>query len=181
MITWRRLGETDFPRLRRWLEEPHVARWWNHETSPEAVARDFGPAARGEEPSEDLLVLLDGEPVGLVQRCRFADYPEYIDEFAGQVDVPKGAMSLDYLIGDPRQVGQGLGARMIRAIVDATWTDHPDATAIIIPVSAANRASWRVLEKAGLHRIAEAELAPDNPVDDRAHYVYRIDRPGSVT
>lgn len=177
MISWRRLDEPDFPLLRQWLEQPHVARWWNHETSPQAVARDFGPAARGEEPSEDLLMLLDGEPFGLVQRLRFADFPEYIDELAGQTEVPDGAMSIDYLIGDPLRVGQGLGTRMIQAIVLATWTDHPEATMVLVPVHAGNHASWRTLEKAGLRRVADVSLKPDNPIDDRAHYLYRIDRP----
>ncbi|MFE6163942.1 GNAT family N-acetyltransferase [Streptomyces sp. NPDC056486] len=177
MISWRRLDEPDFPLLRRWLEQPHVARWWNHETSPDAVARDFGPAARGEEPSEDLLMLLDGEPFGLVQRSLFADYPEYGDELAGQVDVPRGAMTIDYLIGDPRQVGRGLGTRMIQAIVRATWADHPQVSAVLVPVHVGNPASWRILEKAGLRRVAEVSLEPDNPLDDRAHYLYRIDRP----
>ncbi|MFF1695876.1 GNAT family N-acetyltransferase [Streptomyces sp. NPDC058257] len=177
MISWRRLDEPDFPLLRRWLEQPHVARWWNHETSPAAVARDFGPAARGEEPSEDLLVLLDGEPFGLVQRSRFADYPEDGDELAGQVEIPRGAMTIDYLIGDPRRVGRGLGTRMIQAIVRATWADHPRATAVLVPVHVGNPASWRVLEKAGLRRVAEVSLEPDSPLDDRAHYLYRIDRP----
>ncbi|MEU7518035.1 GNAT family N-acetyltransferase [Streptomyces sp. NPDC042898] len=180
MITWRRLGEPDFPQLGEWLAHPHVARWWNHETSPEAVARDFGPAARGEDPSEDLLAFLDGRPLGLVQRCRLADFPEYETELAAEVDVPAGAMSIDYLIGDPRLVGRGHGVHLIRAIVAATWTDHPEATAIIVPVHTANRPSWRALEKAGLHRVAEASLEPDNPIDDRSHYVYRIDRPGDA-
>ncbi|WP_345982866.1 GNAT family N-acetyltransferase [Streptomyces sp. DSS69] len=62
MITWRRLTEDDFPLLISWLERPHVARWWNHETSVEAVRRDFGPAVRGEEPSEEPLAHLDGGP-----------------------------------------------------------------------------------------------------------------------
>ncbi|WP_190079531.1 GNAT family N-acetyltransferase [Streptomyces longisporoflavus] len=177
MISWRRLAEPDFPLLRQWLEQPHVARWWNHETSPEAVARDFGPAARGEEPSEDLLMLLDGEPFGLVQRSRFADYPEYGDELAGQAEIPRGSVSIDYLIGDPLRVGQGLGTRMIRAIVRATWADDPEATAILVPVHRGNQASWRALEKAGLRRVAEVSLEPDNPVDDRGHYLLRIDRP----
>ncbi|MEU6762664.1 GNAT family N-acetyltransferase [Streptomyces sp. NPDC046853] len=177
MISWRRLTEADFPLLRRWLEQPHVARWWNHETSPEAVARDFGRAARGEEPSEDLLVLLDGEPFGLVQRSRFADYPEYGDELADQAEIPRGAVTIDYLIGDPLRVGRGLGTRMIRAIVRATWADYPEATAILVPVHVGNPASWRALEKAGLRRVAEVSLEPDNPLDDRAHYLLRIDRP----
>jgi aminoglycoside 6'-N-acetyltransferase len=61
--------------------------------------------------------------------------------------------------------------------VERTWDDHPDAGCIIVPVVAANRASWRALEKAGLRRVATGELTPDNPVDDRLHHVYRVDRP----
>ncbi|MCX4672931.1 acetyltransferase [Streptomyces sp. NBC_01381] len=176
-ITWRRLAERDFPLLRQWLLQPHVARWWNHETSPEAVARDFGPAARGDEPSEDLLMLLDGEPFGLVQRCRLADYPEYVAELVDQAEVPAGAVSIDYLIGDPRRAGRGLGTLMLRAVIEATWSDHPDATAMLVPVHVGNPASWRALEKAGMRRVADVDLEPDNPVDDRAHHLYRIDRP----
>jgi aminoglycoside 6'-N-acetyltransferase len=177
MIGWRRVVEDDFPLLREWLRREHVVRWWNHETSLEAVARDFGPAARGAEPSEDLLVLLDDEPVGLVQRLRYGDYPEYIAELAPFLAVDAEAVSIDYLIGDPSRTGRGLGPRIIRAVVDATWNDYPDAPSVVVPVSAHNRASWRALEKAGLRRIAEGELTPDNPIDDRLHYVYAIDRP----
>jgi aminoglycoside 6'-N-acetyltransferase len=176
-FSWRRLTEADFPLLASWLAEPHVARWWHHETSPQALARDFGPAARGDEPSEDLLVLLDGEPLGLVQRLRIADFPEYLAELTPIVDVPDGSFGIDYLIGDVRQTGRGIGPRMIRAIVERTWSDYSDASCLIMPVSAANRTSWRALEKAGLRRIAEGELEPDNPIDNRNHVIYRIDRP----
>ncbi|MGR7002120.1 GNAT family N-acetyltransferase [Yinghuangia aomiensis] len=131
-IAWRRATEADFPLLREWLEHDYVARWWNHETSPEAVARDFGASARGEEPSEDWLALRGARPFGLVQRCRVADYPEYADDLAGIVAVPVGA---------------------------------------------ANRRSWRALEKAGFTRAGECDLEPDNPIDEPLHYVYRLDRP----
>lgn len=177
MFTWRRITERDFPLLQHWLEQPHVARWWNHETSPEAVERDFGPAVRGEEPSEDLLATLDGRPLGLVQRSWLRDYPEYRDEVAGLTEVPAGAMTVDYFIGDAEQVGRGHGPRMIRSAIGLTWADNPTATTILVSVSAANRASWRALKKAGLARVAEGELEPDNPIDDRLHYVYRLDRP----
>jgi aminoglycoside 6'-N-acetyltransferase len=179
VITWRKLTEDDFPLLRGWLLQPHVARWWNHETSPEAVARDFGPVARGEEPSEDLLVFEDGEPVGLVQRSRYGDYPEYLEELAPILPVDGEAVSVDYLVGDPDRCGHGLGPRIIAAVIAATWDEYPKAPAVVVPVSAANRASWRALEKAGLTRVAEGELEPDNPVDDRDHVVYRVDRPST--
>lgn len=177
MITWRRVTTTDFPLLGRWLAQPHVKRWWNHETSPEAVERDFITSARGEEPNEDFLALLDDEPVGLVQRSKLADYPEYLTEYSAIVPVPDGTATLDYFIGDPARIGQGLGPRVIAAMVERTWADYPDTPAIIVAVVAANRASWRALEKAGATRIGTGEMEPDNPIDAPTHHVYRFDRP----
>ncbi|MFD5318869.1 GNAT family N-acetyltransferase [Streptomyces sp. NPDC127098] len=179
-FAFRRLTEPDFPLLAGWLARPHVARWWHHETSAEAVARDFGPAARGEEPSDDLLALFDRRPAGLVQRCAFADYPEYRAELAAVVPVPAGAVTVDYLIGEPGLLGRGLGAAMVRAVLELTWAELPAVGCVLVPVVAANRASWRTLERAGLRRVGAGELTPDNPVDDPLHYVYRLDRP-SVT
>jgi len=46
-----------------------------------------------------------------------------------------------------------------------------------VPVSRANVASWRALEGAGFTLAATGLLAPDNPIDDGEHRVYRIERP----
>ncbi len=176
-ITWRALTPGDFALLGQWLAEPHVRRWWNHDPDPPAIERDFGPVARGEVAAEDLLISVDDDPVGLVQRIRWGDWPDYLDEVRPLADVPGEAISLDYLIGDPRQVGRGLGPAVLRAVLAATWIDHPAAPAVVIPVAAANRASWRALEKAGMSRVSAGLLPPDNPVDDGWHYLYRIERP----
>jgi aminoglycoside 6'-N-acetyltransferase len=150
---------------------------WFHEHTPEAVERDFGPSVRGEEPGEDLVVSLDGRPVGLLQRSVIRDYPEELAELSGLVEVPDGAVELDYLIADAGLRGRGLGSRMIAAAVANTWRDLPRVPAIMVSVVAANTASWRALEKAGLTRVAQGNLQPENPLDDPLHYVYRIDRP----
>ena len=167
----------DLPLLTEWLREPLVARWWNHDTTAEAVQRDFGPSIRGEEPGEDLVFLVDDERIGLLQRSVIRDYPEDFDEFEAIVDVPAGAVELDYLIGDAARRGRGLGARMIAAVVEDTWGTYPTAAAVLVAVVAANTASWRALEKAGLRRIAEGAMSPDNPADEPLHFVYRVDRP----
>src|SRR3712207_1169319 len=142
-ITLRPVTVDDFPLLARWLAEPHVHRWWFHDVGLDAVERDFGPVARGEEPAEDLLALLDGRPVGLVQRCRWQDYPDYLEELragsAGRIDVPRVALSVDYLLGPPDLVGRGLGPRVIAAACTDGWAAYPDATAVIVPVAAGNR------------------------------------------
>lgn len=180
-VRLRPVTAADFPLLADWLAKPHVHRWWYHDLGLAAVERDFGPVARGEEPAEDLIALLDGEPVGLVQRCRWQDYPHDLDELrtgsAGRIDVPPGAVSIDYLLGPPEAVGRGLGPRIIGVACQDAWTAYPDTPAVIVPVAAANRRSWRALEKAGFRRVGEADLEPDNPVDDRRHVVYRLDRP----
>lgn len=176
-MTFRRLEEADLPMLAGWLEQPHVHRWWHHETTPEALERDFGAVLRGEEPAEDLVVELDGRPVGLCQRSRWHDYPAYVEEMAPSYAVPLDAVSIDYLIGDVADTGRGLGPLVIAALVDDTWRRHPDARSIVVPVAEGNRPSWRALEKAGFTAVGRADLEPDNPVDPRDHVVLRLDRP----
>lgn len=174
---FRRLTRAEFGLLAGWLAAPHVARWWQHEFSPEAIERDFGAAVDGREPGADLVVLRDGTPIGLLQRSRLADYPDELAEYRSVVDVPAAAVQLDYLIGDPALTGRGIGTEMLVAAVADTWRAHPDAPAVVVAVVAANTASWRALERAGLRRVGAGELAAENPVDDPLHYVYRIDRP----
>ena len=177
VLTWRALTAADVPLLVNWLREPQVQRWWNHEYTLEAIERDFGASMRGAEPGEDLVVSLDGHPVGLLQRSVIVDYPEDLGEFSAIVDVPDGTIEFDYLIGEAALRGQGLGSRMIAAAVESTWSEYPSAPAVLVAVVATNKASWRALEKAGLRRIAEGVMSPENPVDDSLHYVYRADRP----
>ncbi len=177
VLTLRQLTVADLPRLGEWLGDPQVARWWNHESSAEAVERDFGPSVRGEEPGEDLVAALDGRPIGLLQRSATRDYPEDLAEFAAIIEVPEGAIELDYMIGEAALRGRGLGTRMIAAAIEDTWSAHPAVPAVLVAVVAANVASRRALEKAGLRRIAEGAMSPDNPVDDPLHYFYRCDRP----
>jgi aminoglycoside 6'-N-acetyltransferase len=180
-LSWRPLIAGDLPMLAEWLREPQVARWWNLESTLEAVERDFGASARGEEPGEDLVVLLDGRPIGLLQRSAICDYPQDLTEFSAVIEVPVGTVELDYLIADPALRGRGLGSRMIAAAVEDTWNSYSDAPAVLVAVVAANVASWRALEKAGLKRVAEGLMSPDNPIDDALRYIYRVDRPGAAS
>ncbi len=175
-ITFARLRRADFPLLVRWLSDPVVARWWAHETSLAAVERDFGAAVDGTEQTQIFLACAGGRPIGLIQRYRIADEPDYGAELSALCPVPPGAMSIDYLIGEADCRGRGLGTAMIAEFVAAIWSDHPEATAVVVAVHADNAVSWRTLQRVGFGRVAAGELAPDNPVDSREHYVYRLDR-----
>ncbi len=171
------MRRNDFELLSRWLAEPLVAEWWNHDTSPAAVEREYGPAVDGREPASVLIAELEGPPFGLIQHYPIAAYPDYLAELAGLCEVPEGAVSIDYLIGLADHRGRGLGTRMIGSCVKRIWAERPGVTMVIVPVHVDNRASWRALESAGFRRIAEGRLTPDNPRHSRDHYVYRLDRP----
>jgi aminoglycoside 6'-N-acetyltransferase len=177
VFRFERLTRADFGRLAAWLAEPHVARWWHHEFTPEAVERDFGPTVDGVETSLDHVALLDGRPIGFVQFCLFEDYPEYVDEMASVYPVESGAASIDYFIGEPHLVGHGVGRRMISAFVEHAWGLDDRATHLVVPVNTDNVASWKALEHAGFRLVASGDLAPDNPADDPAHVIFRLDRP----
>jgi aminoglycoside 6'-N-acetyltransferase len=153
-----------------------VALWWNHETSAAALERDYGAAADGREPTTVLVAELEGQAFGLIQHYPVEAYPDYRAELAGVCEVPEGAVSIDYLIGQADHRGRGLGSRMILACLKQIWSERPGATAVLVPVHVDNRASWRALERAGFERIAEGQLKPDNPRHSHDHFVYRLDR-----
>lgn len=167
------IGRDDFALLSEWLRTPHVARWWADDSSPGAIESNYGACIDGSEPAAVFIARCDGAGVGLIQRYRIGAYPQYLGEIASIVDIPVGATSIDYLIGPPAALGKGLGTAMIAAFVARTWQDDPATPSVIVPVHADNRTSWRALERAGFVRIAEGELAPDNPTDSRAHYIYQ--------
>ena len=178
-VVLRSLVRADLPLLARWLAEPRVARWWHHESSLEAVERDFGPSLSGADPTELMLADAGGGPYGLVQRYPIAAYPEYVEELSGVCAVPPAALSIDYLVGEPGHRGRSLGTAMISAAVLDGWAAHAQAQDVLVPVALGNVASWRALERAG-RRVAEGELTPDHPADPRDHVVYLRTRPTSA-
>lgn len=175
-IGFRPIRREDFARLSTWLATPHVARWWDDDPDPQAVEADYGPVVDGTEPAEVFIAWQETLPFGLIQRYRFDAYPEWIAAMAHIMDIPEGALSFDYFIGPPEMLGQGMGTRMIAQFVRDTWAEIPAANCIIVPANASNRGSWRALELAGFKRAASGDLAPDNPIDDPLHHVYRLDR-----
>lgn len=160
-----------------WLAAPHVAPWWGEDPDPAAVEAKYGPEVDGTDPRTELFIVdLDGTPVGMVQRYRVADYPEWIESL-GPTGAPADAAGMDYLIGDPTLVGRGIGAAMLGEFAELTLARYPDVSAMVVDVDPENRRSWRVLEKIGFARIWEGDLEADDPNDAGPAVVYVLPRP----
>ncbi len=175
-VTFRPLTREDLSMLARWLAEPLVARWWS-ENRPDRVEQDFGRYLSGTG-TDYLVVVVDGVDAGMLQRYPLSADPAGVDELtAAGVEVPDGAWSMDYLIGEPTARGRGAGAAMAARAVAEIWSRHEDASCVIVPVNIENRRSWGALLGAGFRRLPDAELTPDNPGDNPLHAIGRIDRP----
>lgn len=175
-VTFRTLTRDDLPMLARWLAEPLVARWWS-ENPPDRVEQDFGPHL-DDARTECRVIIADGQEVGMVMRYSLATDPSGVAELTGAgIEVPAGAWSMDYLIGEPTARGRGVGAAMAARAVAEIWDRHPGASCVIVPVNVENPRSWGALLRAGFRRLPDAELTPDNPGDTPLHAICRIDRP----
>jgi aminoglycoside 6'-N-acetyltransferase len=175
-ITFVALINADLPLVHAWLEADHVARWWA--PTPAALAEveaELVEMIDGTDPGEVFLVRAGGTPVGLIQRYRMADDPEWSAALSVATD-PTGAAGIDYLIGEPDRVGRGLGTAMVAAFVDDLFVRYPDVTQILVDPQVDNRPSWRVLERAGFERIWTGHIEDDDPANVGPAHLYRLRR-----
>ncbi len=176
-LSFRPLTRSDFPLVGRWLAAPHVARWWREPSSATAVERNYGPAVDGHEPTELFVIEYGRRAIGLFQRYRVDDYPEYAQALQ-PAGTPPASASLDYLIGDPHLTGKGLGPAVIGLASAQVWNRYPEVPAIVIAVQQENRQSWRALEKAGYSREWAGEVPTGDPSDEGPSFVYVLRRGG---
>ena len=173
MLSLRPMTEHDLELVAGWLSQSHVATWWLPGTTAEAeVAQYRDSIVHGQDPATHLLtVLVDGTPVGWCQWYRWADYPPE----AGDMEALAGEAGIDYAIGDPAQIGHGIGTELVAVLVAEVRRQHPGAGILTDP-DARNVASRRVLEKNGFHLVSVRPVASEPTNDPMA--IYRL--PGST-
>jgi len=146
VVTLRAMTRGDLPDVVRWRRSEHVRRWWAADGEPtvEAVEARYGPRIDGVRPTRMWVVEVNGRSVGFVQDYRIGDYPDY-----AVLGPDPEAIGLDYLIGDPAWVGRGLGVSMLWAWMQQARRRYAGTTSYFAAPDHRNRASLRVLEKAG--------------------------------
>ncbi|HEX8092481.1 GNAT family N-acetyltransferase [Jatrophihabitans sp.] len=159
-VLLRPMTADDLPLMSRWLGAAHVHRWWHDSSEPAAVSAEYLPCIQGTEPSHPLIAELPSGPVAFLQWYRWADYPDYGRKVGAHPD----EAGFDYLIGEETHCGQGLGTRLIAALIRLIREQDPSVGGFVIDPEQANTASRRVLEKNGLSLVAVKQIDdPDGP------------------
>ena len=177
-LSFRPMAQSDLALVAEWLRQEHVQRWWKDPTAPDNVEETYLPRIQGAEPAEMLVIVWDGRDIGMVQRYRMDDHPDWERSL-----VPSGLgfgnpAGIDYVIGEPELIGHGIGSVVIEAFSAAVFERYPDVESIVVTPQAANRASCRVLEKAGYQLDWTGMIVSADPSDGGPAALYILRRPG---
>lgn len=161
-ISFRRLTEDDLDLMHRWLNTPHVMRWYSPGgRTREQVEQEYLPYIRGEKPTQPYVILHGDTPIGYIQTYRVNDWPDY----ARHIGVDDDTAGVDLFIGEPELIGRGLGPAVIRAFMRQVVFGSFGARACVIGPEVANTAAIRAYEKAGF-RFWKRAAVPGEPTPE---------------
>jgi len=152
--------------MHRWLNAPHVVKWWGAGPTMESVVEKYRARIEGREPTRCFLILYADEPIGYIQTYRIGSYPEY----ARAVALDEAAAGIDLFIGSAEHVNRGLGAPLIVRFLRTIVFDDPELESCIIGPAAGNRAAIRTYEKVGFRYIKTVQV----PGEPEPEYLMRI-------
>ena len=146
-LSFRRLRASDLHLMHRWLNAPHVRRWWYAEgTSYEEIEDNYLPGIEGRDATKLFLILHEDRPIGFVQSYRIS--AEDDETYAKLVDVADSA-GVDLFIGEAEYLYGGLGHHFIRRFLSEHVFSDPRVEVCVIGPEPGNAAAMRAYEKAG--------------------------------
>lgn len=153
----RPMQESDLILLHQWLQRPHVLEWWGQEKldTIELVRTKYLPRLLLQTPVTPYIAMLENRPVGYCQCYRVMGddfWPEEIDP---------GARGCDQFLGEETLLGQGIGTKMVTALLAHIYCDKA-VTKIQTDPAPHNLRAIRCYEKAGFRRLKTVET-PDGP------------------
>jgi aminoglycoside 6'-N-acetyltransferase-1b/aminoglycoside 6'-N-acetyltransferase-2 len=159
-VTLRLMAEHDLPMLHEWLNRPHIVEWWGGEEERptlEEVLEHYRPRVLAEESVIMYVAMQASEPIGFAQSytalgCGDGWWEDESDP---------GVRGIDQSLSNPMQLNQGLGTRLVRALVELLFSD-PKVTKIQTDPAPSNHRAIRCYEKAGFVR-ERVITTPDGP------------------
>ncbi|HZQ37430.1 MAG TPA: GNAT family N-acetyltransferase [Dehalococcoidia bacterium] len=171
-IGFRPLRRDDLPLMYRWINTPHVARWWDAAPSLADVEAEYLPAILDPGPAQCYAILLAGEPIGFIQTYLIRDHADY----AAAVDVDPGAAGVDLFIGERALVRRGLGPRVLQQFIHTIVFARDEVRSCVIGPAASNAGAIRAYEKAGFRYLKTVVV----PGEAEPEYLLELTRAGAV-
>ncbi|MED4273300.1 GNAT family N-acetyltransferase [Weissella confusa] len=139
-IQLRDYKDSDFTMVERWLNQPRISKWY-------APIDEWLDELKHRESEfswlHHMIVMVDEKPIGFCQYYDCFDSRDYETWVGRDFDAPNQVYSIDYLIGDEKYVGKGLGKKLIATLTELVFSKG--ATEIIVSPDDENHQSNAVL------------------------------------
>ena len=158
-ITFEPLHESHFPLLLKWLEAPHVKKWWDQDVTYtlELVREKYSSYIKGyklvdgvPQPIQGFIIHNNQNPVGYIQIYNAYDFPRS-NPLLG---LPANLGAFDILIGEESVLQQGLGSKAIFEFLKLHGNQYSH---IFTDPDSSNIAAIKCYEKAGFKMISEQQ------------------------
>jgi aminoglycoside 6'-N-acetyltransferase len=157
-INFEPLNGSHFHLLLKWLEMPHVKKWWDQKIhwTPELIQEKYGSYVKGykweqgrKKPFQAYIITANNNPIGYIQSYNAYDFPRE-DSILLQ-GLPKSLAALDFFIGEDEYLGKGLGSESLRQFLKE-YID-PIYQACFVDPDIMNIHAIRSYDKAGFRAI----------------------------
>lgn len=160
-LTFRPFTADDIPLLHKWLNMPHVSRWWSIEPGKknptlEQVRDKWIRRIEKQEQAQYYIVLLDMIPIAYIQWYLVSD----LTDSMALVPDSKNMAGIDVFIGEADCLYRGLGPAFINKFLQEVVFAIPGIQSCMIDPEIENKAAIRAYEKIGFehsHTIWDAK------------------------
>lgn len=154
-ITFTPLAESHFPLLLKWLEAPHVKKWWDQDViyTMDLVREKYCNRIQyeeGNQPIHCFIINFNNVPTGYIQIYNAYDFPRS-KPLSG---LPEDLGAFDMFIGEKDCLKQGIGSHAIKQFLKEHRNSY---THIFADPDSANIAAIKCYEKAGFKKIKKHE------------------------
>lgn len=181
-ISFQELKSSHFPLMLRWLEAPHVKKWWDQDISytMDLVQEKYGSYANGykkvygvHKPIKAFIIYADDVAIGYIQIYNVHDFLR--NEIP--LNLPAECGALDIFIGEEDALGKGLGSRSITQFLKLHAQRYSH---VFVDPDAKNIAAIKAYERAGFKKIRSplreaVWMVYDNPIvskNNALHYIW---------
>lgn len=147
------------PILHKWMQQPHVSRWWGDNISwtDDAIEKKYRSCLQGYKmhngEKKDIfpfVITYHHKPIGYIQMYRAADFPS--EKFDLKENLNNSA-ALDFYIGEADCIVQGIGSDILKAFL----SNHlfPKYSSCLVDPEKGNKGAIKTYAKAGFSTLFE--------------------------
>lgn len=157
MLTFVPFAAIHLPLMLKWLETPHVKKWWDQDVvwTANLIVEKYGTYIDGykiengkRKPMHAFIIHLDHKPIGYIQCYNVHDFPREDDVSLN--DLPSSCAALDLFIGEASKIGKGHGSTALALFLLEHVFNAFDY--VFLDPDTENESAIRSYKKAGFYR-----------------------------